>query len=326
MNRPWRPETIQIGDWRITALLDGTMRLDGGAMWGVVPRVLWARMTPPAEDNTIQLSLRPFLLERGDLRVVLEPGIGGHLDEKWRRIYAIDRTTTLESSLRAAGLAPEDVTHVIASHCHFDHCGGWLTQRGGELVPLFPRAEHRAPRIEIAAAKEPGPVRADGYDARNVRVIERAGLLHAYEGDAELPRPRATEAAITDASSVITVNEGRPRRDRDLLPTSCRRLTTSSRPTSWPSTSTCRAPSPSRSEWFSSAPPRSAGSASSSRPEHLSVACAARATPRPRSPSPRGEGASAAPPNFATGMSRLTANLRQSCRIRLSSLRGLAVR
>src|SRR5262245_64191826 len=87
MASPWRPQRIQVGEWRVTALLDGTMRLDGGSMWGVVPKALWQRMTPLDEDNTIPLALRPFLLERGAVKAVIEPGIGGHLDPKWNRIY-----------------------------------------------------------------------------------------------------------------------------------------------------------------------------------------------------------------------------------------------
>ena len=95
-----QPLAVQAGSWRITPLSDGTLRLDGGGMWGVVPKALWQRMTPPAADNTIELALRPFLLERGEWRVVLEPGIGGHLDAKWTEIYAVRRAVTLESSLR----------------------------------------------------------------------------------------------------------------------------------------------------------------------------------------------------------------------------------
>src|SRR5262245_64242439 len=97
MASPWRPQRIQVGEWRITALLDGTMRLDGGSMWGVVPRALWERMTPPHADHTITLAIRPFLAERGDARVVIEAGIGGHLDKKWTKIYGVERTVTLES-------------------------------------------------------------------------------------------------------------------------------------------------------------------------------------------------------------------------------------
>lgn len=223
----WRPERVQVGAWRVTALLDGTMRLDGGAMWGVVPKTLWAKLTPPDADNTIALALRPFLLECGDLRVVLEPGIGGHVGEKWRRIYAIERRTTLESSLAALGLAPADVTHVVASHCHFDHIGGWLTRDGsGALVPLFPRAVHRVPRVEIAAAKSPDPARKGGYEPELVRVIERAGLLQPYAAEEELlPGLVAHEAAgHSDGVSVITVNEAGPGETAifwaDVVPTS----------------------------------------------------------------------------------------------------------
>ena len=81
--RPWTPRRVTVGEWRITALLDGTFRLDGGSMWGVVPKALWSRMTPPAEDNTIPLALRPFLAERGDDRVVIEVGVGDRWDDKW---------------------------------------------------------------------------------------------------------------------------------------------------------------------------------------------------------------------------------------------------
>ena len=103
------PESREVGPWRVTALSDGTMRLDGGAMWGVVPKALWERMTPPAADNTIPLALRPFLLERGAWKVVLEPGIGGHLDAKQTRLNGLERATTLSDSLAALGLAPSAV-------------------------------------------------------------------------------------------------------------------------------------------------------------------------------------------------------------------------
>lgn len=203
------------------------MRLDGGAMFGVVPKSLWSKRTPPAEDNTIPLALRPFLLERDGLRVVLEPGVGGHLSEKWTRNYALERATTLTSSLATLGLAPSDVTHVVASHCHFDHIGGWITRAADHaLVPLFPRAEHRAPRTEIEIARAPGPLRSGGYRAEDVLVIEEAGLLRSYSGDEELlPGLIAHEAAgHSEGVSVITVNEAGPGETAifwaDVVPTS----------------------------------------------------------------------------------------------------------
>ncbi len=213
----WRPESVQAGEWRVTALLDGTMRLDGGSMWGVVPRVLWEKWTPPAADNTIALALRPFLAERGAVKAVIEPGIGGRWEEKWRTLYAIERPVTLESSLAACGLGPLDVTHVIASHCHFDHCGGWVVEREGELAPLFPRARHLAPRIEVEVARKPDHVRRASYRAEDVTPIEEAGLLETYDfeepgGSVELlPGIRAHQAAgHSDGVCVLTIGEDGP--------------------------------------------------------------------------------------------------------------------
>ena len=210
----WRARTLRVGPWSVTALSDGTMRLDGGSMWGVVPRTMWERWTPPAADNTIPLALRPFLARRDDAVVVIEPGIGGRWDEKWRSIYAIERAVTLESSLAACGVAPEDVTHVIASHCHFDHAGGWVVERDGALLPLFPNARHFAPAIEIEAAKDPDPVRRASYRAEDVLPIESAGLLEAYDalgvpaGVELVPGIRAHDASgHSDGVCVLTIDE-----------------------------------------------------------------------------------------------------------------------
>lgn len=223
--RPWSPRRVTAGEWTVTALTDGTLRLDGGSMWGVVPKSIWGRLTPAAEDNTIQLALRPFLAERGRDKVVIEVGIGGRWDEKWRSIYAIERPTPLEDALAACGVAPEDVTHVVASHCHFDHVGAQVAERDGRLVPLFPNARHLAPALEIEVARRPDHVRRASYRAEDVVPIEQAGLLQGYSGDAELlPGLRVHEAAgHSDGLHVITLNEDGPGETAifwtDLVPT-----------------------------------------------------------------------------------------------------------
>lgn len=208
-----KPERVELGPWRITALSDGTMRLDGGAMWGVVPKPLWERWTPPAADNTIELALRPFLLERDGIKLVLEPGIGGHLAPKWARIYALERQRTLTSSLADCGLAPAEITHVIASHAHFDHLGGCLERdTSGMLRPLFPAARHLVPRAELAAARSPDPARKGGYEPELVSALERAGVLTGYgDGDELVPGLVAHEAAgHSDGVCVLTLEERAP--------------------------------------------------------------------------------------------------------------------
>ena len=136
MGPAWERRSVQAGEWKITALSDGFFRLDGGSMWGVVPANIWRKLTPPAEDNTIRLALRPFLLERGDVRAVVEVGVGDRWEEKWRGIYHIDRTETLEGTVRACGLEPEEITHVVASHCHWDHIGSQVVPCSRRLLRL----------------------------------------------------------------------------------------------------------------------------------------------------------------------------------------------
>src|SRR5262249_32824056 len=155
-----------------------------------------------------------------------EGGLGDRWDAKWRGIYAIDRATTLESSLRACGVAPDDVTHVVASHCHFDHIGALVVERRGELAPLFPRARHFAPAVEMEAAKRPDHVRRASYRPADVVPLEAHGLLEPYAGDAELvPGIRAHDAAgHSDGLSVITINEDGARGETaifwaDVVPT-----------------------------------------------------------------------------------------------------------
>ncbi len=207
---PYTARTIRAGAWEITSLSDGHMRLDGGSMWGVVPAAMWRAWTPPAADNTILLALRPFLAVRGKDVVVIEVGVGSRWDAKWRGIYGILATATLEATLRARGLAPEDVTHVVASHCHWDHVGAQVIEREGKLEPLFPSARHFAPRVEIEVAKKPGHARGPSYRADDVRPIEERGILTPYEGEFEpVPGLRChVLGGHSDGVSVITLNEG----------------------------------------------------------------------------------------------------------------------
>ncbi|TDJ79015.1 MAG: MBL fold metallo-hydrolase [Planctomycetota bacterium] len=205
----WSRRRIRVGEWTITALSDGFFRLDGGSMWGVVPATLWRQWTPPAGDNTILLALRPFLAERGADKVVIEVGIGERWEEKWRGIYHIEAGDSLPATLRACGVAPEDVTHVVASHCHWDHIGGQVIERAGELVPTFPNARHFAPRIEIEMAKRPGHARSGSYRSDDVEPVEERGLLVPYEGTQELlPGIRAhVLGGHSDGVAVITIGD-----------------------------------------------------------------------------------------------------------------------
>lgn len=205
----WKPRTIRVGEWTITALSDGFLRLDGGSMWGVVPANLWRALTPPMPDNTILLALRPFLAVRGRDKIVIEVGVGQRWAEKWRELYHLLPTETLAGTLRACGVEPEDVTHVVASHCHWDHIGAQVVEKRGELEPLFPNARHFAPAIEIEMAKKPGHARSGSYRAEDVTPIEARGLLTGYAETAEIvPGLKAhVLGGHSDGVAVITIDE-----------------------------------------------------------------------------------------------------------------------
>src|SRR6185369_10796999 len=113
---------MKFGNYRVEVVSDCEFRLDGGAMFGVVPRNLWSRMAPPDEQNRIRMNMNCLFIEAGNERILIDTGIGDKWSEKYREMYAIDRRQTLGDSLKAiAGASPEDITIVINTHLHFDH-------------------------------------------------------------------------------------------------------------------------------------------------------------------------------------------------------------
>lgn len=132
--------------WRV--LRSGGMRLDGGSMFGVVPRALWARMTPPDDANRIALAANCLLLEGGGTRVLVEAGFGDKWSDKERDLYALERRTIV-TALAEVGVAPADIDLVVVTHLHFDHAGGLTHLDGaGHPVPTFPRARVAVQRLE----------------------------------------------------------------------------------------------------------------------------------------------------------------------------------
>ena len=146
---------MKLGAFEIHALSDGTFGLDGGQMFGVVPRVLWEKKLPPDEHNRVRLGLTCLLVRTGQYNVLIETGIGNKFDAKHAGIYKIDHSSNLLDGLSRHGLGVEDVDIVINTHLHFDHCG-WNTRRQGtEIVPTFPNARYFMQRAEWEHALHP---------------------------------------------------------------------------------------------------------------------------------------------------------------------------
>jgi glyoxylase-like metal-dependent hydrolase (beta-lactamase superfamily II) len=187
-------QTRQLGALRVHALQAGLQQLDGGAMFGVVPRTLWERKIPPDAKNRIPLGMRCLLVEHPDALVLVDTGVGDKESEKFAGIYGIENApiggagpTQLESALAEVGFSPSDVTLVIDSHLHFDHAGG-NTRRGEDGVPVlsFPHARYVVRRGEWDWAHHPNERTAASYFAHNYDPVHAAGRLELVDDDREV--------------------------------------------------------------------------------------------------------------------------------------------
>jgi glyoxylase-like metal-dependent hydrolase (beta-lactamase superfamily II) len=190
--------TFQVGRLRCHALEAGTQRLDGGAMFGVVPKPLWERRIPADARNRIPLALRCLLVEHDDGLVLIDTGIGNKEDAKFNDIYGVDNAgqggrTRLEDALAELGHAPADVRWVIDTHLHFDHCGGnTYRNEGGEVRPTFPAARYVVQRGELEFARHPNERTAASYFAPNFEPVSFMlvdGVAEPLAGIHCLPTP-----------------------------------------------------------------------------------------------------------------------------------------
>jgi glyoxylase-like metal-dependent hydrolase (beta-lactamase superfamily II) len=217
------PGSFAVGDAHVTVLHDGTIALDGGAMFGVVPRVVWEKRDPPDERNRVTLGLNVALIESGGKRVLVDTGMGERWSEKEVRMYRIDRSTTLLGGLRARGLGPEDIDVVVNTHLHFDHAGGNTRVEGGRVVPAFPRARYVVQRGEWDDATHPHERSRASYRADDFVPVAEAGQLDLIDGEAEVaPGVRAVRVGgHTTHHQMVVVESGGETLvvPTDLLPT-----------------------------------------------------------------------------------------------------------
>ena len=174
---------MTLGDLELVPLLDGYFRLDGGAMFGVVPKPLWEKRTQADERNRILMGMRPLLVRGGKL-MIIDAGAGDKMDAKSAGIYAFDRAENLDVTLARAGVRAEDVEIVLASHLHFDHAGGF-TVRGadGVIRPRFPNARYVVSHGEYEDATHPHERNRASYFVENYVPLVEAGLVDFTRGD-----------------------------------------------------------------------------------------------------------------------------------------------
>jgi len=166
----------------------GNTKFDGGAMFGIVPKVLWERMYTPDENNLINCSMRSLLVVDGDRKILFDSGIGDKQDEDFLRHYYLNGSDTLESSLAKHGFTPDDITDHVITHLHFDHCGGGIkfNEDRSELITTFPNAKYWVSRKQWGIAKVPNRIENTSFLTENIEPIYEAGQLELFDTDFDL--------------------------------------------------------------------------------------------------------------------------------------------
>lgn len=174
---------LTIGDFELTALSDGIYHLDGGAYFGVVPKVLWSKKVAVDENNRVSTGLNSVLVRTGEKNILIETGAGNKLPEKMVEIYG--QPAKLLDKLSAARVSPDDIDIVINTHLHFDHCGWNTTRQGGTVVPTFANAKYYVQEGEWKHAHE-NQRDTVSYLHENYDPLVQTGQMQLLRGDQEI--------------------------------------------------------------------------------------------------------------------------------------------
>ena len=223
-------QSRKVGSLNVHAIQAGGLRLDGGAMFGVVPKPLWERQIPADERNRIQLGMRCLLVEHASGLVLVDTGLGNKENEKFADIYGVDNAgagerTALEDGLASLRIRPDDIGLVINTHLHFDHAGGnTFRDEAGVIRPAFPNARYVVQRGELDYATHTNERTAASYFNPNFIPLRDAGVLDLIEGEREIVpgiRVIASPGHVPFHQSVVIESDGETALFlADVMPTS----------------------------------------------------------------------------------------------------------
>jgi len=178
---------MKIGPYTVDVVETGRFALDGGAMFGVVPKPLWSRTNPPDDRNRIPLAARGLLLRDGNRTILVDNGNGSKFSDKQKDIYRLDTAhSNLDASLAALGVKHGDVTDVLLTHLHFDHAGGSTVVSGGKVVPAFPNARYHVQKAHWDQAMHPTPKDRGSFMPDDYLPLKAEGVLDFTDGEGEL--------------------------------------------------------------------------------------------------------------------------------------------
>jgi glyoxylase-like metal-dependent hydrolase (beta-lactamase superfamily II) len=220
-NRQIKSLHLKIGEYEICPVPTGLFGLDGGAMFGTVPKVLWEKSNPPDEKNRIPMEARALLLKSPTRKILIDSGNGADfvakygekLGNKFSEMYGLDPSgPTLLKSLAKHGLKPEDITDVVLTHLHFDHAGGATTEKNGELVPTFPKAQYYVQEANLKTASQPNLRERASYYAANFEPLQKAGHLKLLNGNQDNLLPGISlivSNGHTQGQQMVKISDGK---------------------------------------------------------------------------------------------------------------------
>ena len=176
---------MQIGKYKLSIIESGLFGLDGGAMFGIIPKVLWQRTNLSDEANRVKLATRHLLLESKSKKILIDTGMGNKWDDKAKNIYAIDESRSMNLALAKKGLKAEDITDVILTHLHFDHTGGSTVLANGKLEPAFPNANYYVQKENYDWARNSSDRDKGSYIKENFIPLFEEGVLNFAIGNAK---------------------------------------------------------------------------------------------------------------------------------------------
>ncbi len=178
---------MKLGKFEIFSIVENSFKIDGGAMFGVVPRIIWQKVYPPDENNMVKLDINLLLIKTDGENILIDAGMGDALSERQKKVFGIERASNLEKKLSEHHLAPEDINLVLLTHLHADHAGGVISlDKNGRKVPRFPNARHVVQIKEWEEAMHPDERTSATYFTSNLRILEEEKLLELIDGEDEV--------------------------------------------------------------------------------------------------------------------------------------------
>ncbi len=174
---------MKLGKLEIFSIVENSFKIDGGAMFGVVPKIIWQKVYPPDENNMVKLDINLLLIKTDGENILIDAGMGDALSERQKKVFGIERASNLEKRLSEHHLAPEDIHLVLLTHLHADHAGGVISlDKNGRKVPRFPNARHVVQIKEWEEAMHPDERTSATYFTENLKILEREKLLELIDG------------------------------------------------------------------------------------------------------------------------------------------------